>query len=115
MPNTTPNELQIDVLRDALTTLGITGITIDATAYPDASDALLLVKDLINAVEVAQADQQANTPAGEGVEVVVRATGPNQQTEDPPGSGTFLQTRPVVLTLEYDEVVSVTDVVPRRV
>lgn len=102
-------------MRAALTTAGITGITIDALAYPDTSDAVLVVKDFINAIEIAQANQQANTAVGEGVEVVRRSTGPNQQTEDPPGSGTFLTTRPVVLSIEYDEVVTVSDIVPRRV
>ena len=56
------NDIQNVDLRDVLTANGVTGITIDPTAYPDTETAVKAVREILRAMETAQIAQNNFAP-----------------------------------------------------
>lgn len=88
------------------------GITLDATAYPDADSCLPAIVDFLIASEEAQAEQNATAPTGEDVQLIQIASGVEQTiTRD----GVTHKVVPVNRTVTVLEKRTVTDVLPALV
>ncbi len=109
------NELHVDLIRDALTARGFTGITLDATAYPDGTNAIKVVNDFVIALQDAQQVQNDAAATGADVSLVTRAVGPTEDREYPPGSGTNIAVNPVAISLNFAQQSAVVTTIPNLV
>lgn len=98
--------------RAAITAAGFTGITLDATAYPDVQSCNKAVKDFLDALEAAQTTQNAAAAAGADVSVITTGVGTPANVEYPPNSGTFYVAQPVARSVTYQQVQTVSDFIP---
>lgn len=106
------NEIHIDLIRDALTARGLTGITFDAATYPDGTNAINPLNDLLLAIGDAQQAQNDVAIDGSDVQLVTRAVGAAETREYPPGSGTFVTVQPVSVSVSFAQQSTVTTTFP---
>lgn len=88
------------------------GITLDAAAYPDASTAMKVLSDFLEAVFAAQTAQNVGAAAGQAVQSVSAGIGASQTIVYPPGSGTTVAVTPRVFTVTVLRESAITNTYP---
>lgn len=82
------------------------GITLNATNYPGANDALLAVIDVLDAFDRAQTTNNATAPAGQAVASVARAVGPETTVTIPGVGPKVVRTRTYTVSLFEESAVT---------
>ncbi|NER36619.1 MAG: hypothetical protein F6J93_21980 [Oscillatoria sp. SIO1A7] len=95
---------------DLKSTGALSGVSLDATEFPDSASAAKLLSIIARSFGQAQATQRATaaaaTPPGEQASLVELATGGVSTAEFPSGSGTQVQTLSYAFSANWTEVIS---------
>ncbi|HBK22857.1 MAG TPA: hypothetical protein DDZ60_10255 [Planktothrix sp. UBA10369] len=106
-----PNKITYSDLRTALTQLG-SAVSFPSASFPDGTDCLLGVSDVLDALAMAQTAQNAVGTVGEDVAAINISEGASVTINDPESPGTNILVQPRIYTISMNVERTISRIIP---